>query len=669
MKQRLPFLLSCFLAVSFLAGAQDKIKIKFGNVNPDDFKPTAYPVDSSATAVVIADVGSTEIVGNTKGSFSLLFKNYRRAHILSKNGYDIADVQIPLYTQGDLEEQLENLKAVTYNLENGKVVETKLDVKSAVFKDRINKNVVVRKFTFPNIKEGSIIEYEYKVMSDFIFNLQPWEFQGQHPRLWSEYNVSMPEFYNYVTLTQGYHAPHIKTQKSRRESYTMSETRGTGATDRSTFTAGVTDFRWVMKDIPSLKEEGYTSTLRNHISRIEFQLASIRDPFVPRTIMGTWPGVTKQMMDDEDFGLQLKKDNGWLKDILDDAAKGATDLDKAKSIYAWVRDNFTCTSHNRKYLEQNLRNILRNRRGSEVEINLLLTAMLLKAGLKADPVLLSTRSHGYTHELYPLMDRFNYVITALTIGDQKYFLDASEPRMGFGKLSYECYNGHARVINDEATPLDFNPETLREMRNTTVFMINDEKDNIIGNLQQTPGYYQSYRIRNNIQEKGKEGHWKDIQKAFGIDIEMSNAKIDSLDKYEDPVSLSFDFKLNTEKEDIIYLNPMFGEGHKENPFKSAQRFYPVEMPFSVDEIYSLQMEIPKGYVLEELPKQVVVKFNEEGDAQFEYRISESGGRISLRSRLIIKRTWFAPEEYEILREFFNLIVKKHNEQIVFKKAK
>jgi hypothetical protein len=132
MKQRLLLLLPTILSASLFAGAQDKIKIKFGNVNADDFKTTVYPIDSSASAVIIADVGSTEIVGNNKGGFSLLFKNYRRAHILNKNGYDIANIEIPLYADGDAEEQLENLKAITYNLENGKVVETKLDVKSAV---------------------------------------------------------------------------------------------------------------------------------------------------------------------------------------------------------------------------------------------------------------------------------------------------------------------------------------------------------------------------------------------------------------------------------------------------------------------------------------------------------------------------------------------------------
>ena len=118
------------------------------------------------------------------------------------------------------EEELVTLKAVTYNLENGKVVETKLETKSAVFKDKINKNLVVKKFTFPNIKEGSIIEYEYKLNSDFIFNLQPWDFQGEYPCLWSEYNVSLPEFYYYVTLTQGYQPFYIKDRKDRRDNFT-----------------------------------------------------------------------------------------------------------------------------------------------------------------------------------------------------------------------------------------------------------------------------------------------------------------------------------------------------------------------------------------------------------------------------------------------------------------
>ena len=103
----------------------------------------------------------------------------------------------------DNEEKLENLKAHTYNLENGKVVETKVDVKNSVYRSGLDKNHVVQKFAFPAIKEGSIIEYEYTISSDFIFNLQPWKFQGDHPVLWSEYQVSIPEFFYYVFLQHG----------------------------------------------------------------------------------------------------------------------------------------------------------------------------------------------------------------------------------------------------------------------------------------------------------------------------------------------------------------------------------------------------------------------------------------------------------------------------------
>ena len=65
----------------------------------------------------------------------------------------------------------------------------------------------------------------------------------------------------------------------------------------------------------------------------------------------------------------------------------------------------------------------------------------------------------------------------------------------------------------------------------------------------------------------------------------------------------------------------------------------------------------------------MVKLNEEDDGLFEFVLQESEGAISLRSRIILNRAVYRAEEYDMLREFFNLVVKKHNEQIVFKKKK
>lgn len=664
-------LLSLFFSVLLLpASAQDKSKAKFGNVTAADFATKMYSIDSNANAVVIADIGSSSIDGNSKGWFSLVYKRFKRVHILNKNAYDMANISIPLYAEGNAEELLEKVKAVTYNLEDGKVVETKLNTKDGIFKDKINKNLVVKKFTFPNVKEGSIIEYEYTIVSDYLRNLQPWEFQGSYPRLWSEYNLSLPSFFNYVFLTQGYLNYDINTRKSGTTVYNVISSEGTERSERYRIDANITDYRWVIKDVPALKEESFTTTVNNYISKIEFQLSEYRPPLQYRSFLGTWGKLSEDLMNAEYFGEPLTKDNKWLDEITEPLAKGgASKLEKAKNIYAWVRDNITCTDHEDVYMNQGLKNIIKTKNGSVSEVNLLLAAMLRHEGIETDPVLLSTRSHGFIYPLYPLMSRFNYVICKTSIDGKEYFLDASEPRLGFGTLPVRCYNGTARVINKIGTAVELTADSLKERKNSTVFIINDEKGNMVGSMQQSPGKYESFSLRNRIKEKGKEELVKEIKRDFGLAVEISNPKFDSLDKYEENLGISYDFDIKEEKEDIIYLNPMFGEGYKDNPFKSAERYYPVEMPYTIDETYNLQMEVPEGYLVDELPKQVMVKMNEQGDGQFEYRITQSGTSISMRSRLQIKRALFMPEEYEMLREFFAFVVKKHGEQIVFKKKK
>ena len=650
--------------------AQGNNKIKFGDITEKDFAPKIYSVDSNASAVVIADIGSSKIEGNNKGWFSLVFKHYKRIHILNKNGYDAANVSLSFYTNGTAEEQLERLKAVTYNLENGKVVETKLDAKASVFKDKVSKNWLVKKFTFPNVKEGSIIEFEYTKTSDFLQNLEPWEFQGEYPRIWSEYNLALPDFFGYVFLTQGYKPYDINEKTVSRSSYKIIEANGAAASEAFSLDANVSDYHWVIKNVPTLKEESYTSTINNHIAKIEFQLSEYREPLLYRNIMGSWPKLGEELMKAEFFGEQLTKDNGWLKDVINPLIKGAaTSIEKAQLIFTYIRDNYTCTNHSDVYLDQTLKNVVKTKNGSVSDVNLLLVAMLRHEDIQAYPVILSTRSHGYTYPIYPIMSKFNYVISKAVIDGKDYFLDASEPRIGFGKLPLRCYNGHARIINNAVDPVQLNTELVSEIKNTTVFIINDEKGNLIGSMQQRPGYYESLDLRDRIKEKGNEELQKDIKKAFGSDINISNFVIDSLDKYEISLGIKYDFDLISQKEDIIYLNPMFGEGYKENLFKSAERVYPVEMPFTMDETFNLQLEVPQGYVVDELPKSIIVKLNEEDEGSFEYLISQSGGNISFRSRIKMNRANFLPEEYEMLREFFSLVVKKQAEQIVFKKKK
>lgn len=665
-----PFLAGCLLTSA--AAAQEKNQVKFGKISPDDFKQTRFELDTGAHAVVLSDIGSSDFDADG-GDLKLVFKRHRRVKILDKNGYEAADVQVPLYHDGKREEKLSNLKAVTYNLENGQVVETKLDGKS-VFTEELNKNNRRKKFSFPAVKEGAVIEYTYTVTSPFLFSLQPWDFQDKYPCLWSEYAVGIPQVYDYIFIAQGYHKFESKTREDRTRNFHFREEEDgaygtkTGRTENYTASWNVSTYRWIARDVPPLKDESFTTCLSNHNTRIEFQLSAIKYPNSPiKPVMGTWSKLSEDLLKHEDYGVALDKNNGFLADEVDALISGiTTNEEKARQIFIYVRNNFTCTEHERLFMQTSLKSVFNAKSGNVSEINLLLVAMLRKAGLTAYPVILSTRDHGYTYPMYPMVNRFNSTIAAVSTGSGIRYLDASYP-LGFGKLHASCYNGHARMLDTAATPLSFDADSLLEQKFTTVFL-KQENGMLKGSFQQRPTYFESYELRNLVRAKGREEYFKPLSKAFDREVKILNSAIEDLDSLEIPVMVKYDFELLSTDEDVIYLNPMFSQATHNNPFKVKERTYPVEMSNVVDEIYTLNLEIPEGYQVEELPKSAMAKFNE-NDGLFQYIIAQNSNMIQFRSRIKLNKANFMPDEYGTLREFYDLIVKKQAEQIVLKKKK
>jgi Transglutaminase-like superfamily/Domain of Unknown Function with PDB structure (DUF3857) len=677
------FALLCLLFFKISLSAQDKLPIKFGKVSLEDFNVTSPLIDSNTNAVVVADVGNSEFMANSSDlTFSLIFKEKKRIKIINKNGFDAATITIPLYVgSGGKTEKLEDLDAYTYNIENGKVVSTKVE-KSSVFTEQHNKNWTYKKFTFPALKEGSIIEYSCQVKSDFFFNLQPWVFQGGYPVLWSQYDAGIPEFYKYVILSQGYQPFFINKVNQSVVSFTFVERtkagdeafRYNGASDlsKSFKIDGSIDYHsWVMRDVPGLKEEPFTTTIRNSIAKIEFQLNQVAFPHSPpQNYMDSWEKVSEDLMKNEDFGIPINKANNWLEDEVGNIVKAATTAkEKTKKIYEYIRDNYACKDNTGIHMSTGLKDVVKNKNGSVADINLLLIAMLRNQKIDANPVILSTRNHGFTHEFYPLMDRYNYVIAQVSIDNETFYLDATEPRLSFGKLPLELYNGHARIIAGGAMPVFFMADSLNEISNTMVFIDNNDTGGVEGNFISKPGYYHSLDIRNKLAKTTMEEYKKTLLESFPEDIELSSITIDSLKLLEQPLAIQCDMKLKAFGDaDIVYFNPMLGEATKKNPFTAAERFYPVEMSYAIDDVYTFNMDIPKGYMVDELPKSARVMLNET-EGMFEYLISASETSIQMRRRLLLKKANYSNEDYQTLRDFFGFIVSKEAEQIVFKKIK
>lgn len=661
---------------SFPLFSQNKTNVKFGDISAADFiLPKTDIIDSNTNAVIISDVGSSTFVGNKKGWFTLVFKRQTRIKLLNEKAFHLATVHIPLYFKDDDQEKLMNLKASTYNLENGRVINTKLE-KNDLFEEKLDKNHLDEKFTMPAIKAGSIIEYSYTLNSDFLFNMQPWSFQYvNYPCLWSEYETVIPNLLIYVCAIQGFYPFSINETKSGRQNYLVTNPPGShyGEQEQDLTVGAVTNIRhFAMKNIPGFKVEDYLTSPRNYLSKVEFQLSKIsNDGEEYRDYMSDWEKASAELLKREDFGSFLDENNYFLDNEIAALTNNITDqLQLAQLIYDHVKNNFTCINDQGFLMTgSSLKDILKKRKGNVADINLLLMALLNRKGISCTPILLSTRDHGINYFKYPILSKYNYVLCQATLHNKIYYLDASDPTLGFGKLASKCYNGEARVISSLATAVNFSADSLMERKLTSIMISSNEKGEMVGSFQQEPGYFESHEIRERVREKGKDDFFKEVKTGFDQDVELANTHIDSLMNLEGDIIITYDFKMSEAKADVIYINPMFGEGYGKNLFKSAERSYPVEMPYATDQTYVFNMSIPEEYTIDELPKSMILKLNENGDGKFEYLISESNGSISMRSRVQLKRANFSPGEYDLLREFFNEIVKKHNEQIVLKKKK
>ncbi len=270
-------LVTCLLiCAGFITRAQDKLNVKFGKIAPENFQISSPVVDSSSNAVVLFDIGNSEFEGNNKGGFSVLFKRHIRAKIINDKGMDVATFGIRLFkSHMGNESSIQDMRGATYNLENGTVVTTKLENKN-IFSEETNKNFVTKKFTLPAVKAGSIIEYTYTVKSDAFVYLPSWEFQGEYPRLWSEYEVDIPEYFNYVFLAQGYQPFAVNSKDRTQKSFYISTSFGSQAAQNFNVNGDVNINRWVIKDAQAINAEPFTTTIRTHISKIEFQFAELR---------------------------------------------------------------------------------------------------------------------------------------------------------------------------------------------------------------------------------------------------------------------------------------------------------------------------------------------------------------------------------------------------------
>ncbi len=632
-------------------------ELKFRTVAKKELVDNFYLNDTTANAFVIYERGDTK-VENKNDKVYLKTSVYRRIKILNKEGEKHATVKIFIYNdKNKSKEKVKNIKAITHNLNESS---TYLN-SNQVYTNEQNESWKEVTFTFPNVKLGSVLEYQYDLESPFFFNFSGWTFQSDIPKIYSEFHALIPGNWRYNRNFIGLIG--LSTNKAILKKNCFSIGVGT--------TADCEELTYGMKDIPAfIEEEEYSTTKNNYISKIKFELAEIfHTDGSSKKYTTSWKETDRKLKYDESIGGQLKTESYFSKKMPNELLADKNKLLQCKSIYKYVQNHYTLNRDKKSiFKDVKIKKAYKEKFGSVSEINLTLISTLRSVGIDAKIMLLSTRDRGFPTKKHPVMTDFNYLVAHISIDNQTYLLDASDNYLSFDMLPFQALNSYGRVLDFEKGSYWFStlPKVNTYERISAKFIMHED-GSLSGNVKEiNNGYFSKYK-RELIDEKNEDEYLIYLENKKE-NLEILSYSNEELENYENPLIENFNIEINTADSmgDNIYLNP-FIEKYYKNPFQLEQRNYPVNFGFKMQEFYMVEISIPESFNIKKIPKNNIFKLPNNGGL-FITKFKKEKNKITVFTKIQLNQTIYETKDYQSLKEFFNQIIKAQNSLVIIEKT-
>ncbi len=664
MKKQTLVLALALLANAFPLFAQ-KAPFRFGDVSIEELTMASCSFYPEASAMILGEMGEIYFRYDDEKGWQYTLEVTVRKKVFRQAGRDEANITLRLYepVNSNNREKLEEISGFTYNRVDGKTTKEKLK-NTDKYETRINDYLKELTFTFPGIQDGSVIEYQYKIVSDFLGNLQTWHFQHDIPTKFSQLYYAIPERFNYQINQLGYVISLQDKPERIMQTYRYKWERNVPGTIGQSGDDKIDTYcnarLLTAENVPPLEEEPYQANRVDLPSRLEFQLVSYEVPGqVAQSFAGNYETFNRELLKHDFFGKKLSQGK-FAEQLVNPSGK--SQLETASELLSSLQNHFAWNGINNYWGSNAGAKVFREKTGTSGDINLSLVAAFREYGLEAYPVVLNTRGNGAVHPVYPNYRGFNYVLALVVIDGKSYFADAASS-LPLGALPFRCLNDKGWLVSEDGGRwVDLKP--AGQSGSIASIHLSPGKGEWTGSIQFFEKGYPAYDSQNRYREKGEDEFLKNLSQdmdewtAVHLQFEGMNAK--------GGVKYAVDIKKEIVDEDIIYLSPMLAGALVENPFTRPSRNTSVEFPYAFTKKVTFKLDIPEGYALEFPPSEKVTLF--EDAAVFSYHsVYDPVTRIlSIVQDFSLKETIFTPDQYEFLREFYSRMEQKNNEPIVLR---
>jgi len=600
----------------------------FGKIDKADLELKACDFEKDANAEILFDKCTMVDEGR------LSIQRHTRIKIFNEFGKKEANIRLIFYTNTLLTGSQIDLQAETINLENDKVIFTPLDRK-LVYTEKINKYFSAVTFSFPDIKPGSVIEYKY---SDENSGLT-WYFQNYLPTRYSEIQTDFPSNFEFR------YVPHVNQLFVKN-------------------VGGSTDYKQVkaLANIHSLPDEPYSGAPSDNRQRMEF-LGRI-------TGLNSWEKIGDILLHSNDFGLDADRSISG-EDVIIKQAKSLKSADsKIAFIFDTVRNAMKWNQITMFYTTDGIVRAWDKKAGNSTEINLILYRLLKKAGIKAYPLLISTKKNGKINPANPNVNLINNSVVYIPVDSAKcYVLDATGKYNLFNTIPADQLNTFGLSIDEDTRQHKMVFLEDREPAMQSVFLNAEVKPEgkIEGSAEITSYSYNKISALTKYKTDG-EKKYTDYLCGGNNNLKISSVKFENAATDSLPLTQKIDYNIDLtgSDENYIYFNTNLFSLIGDNPFTKEERYSDID--FGYRDNYSINglYKLPAGYKTDALPKNVTIVMPGQSII-FKRLVVEDNGTVLVKFTLNHKKAIYFRDEYQDIRGFYKKMYELLNEQIVLKK--
>lgn len=594
--------------------------------------------DKEAEAVYLVN----DAIAEYGPDYELFTYHHVKLKILKEKGKAYGTVTIPFYRDNNFEDIID-INGYVYNYGEG-LTFNQVDKKS-IFKQKVNTYWGEVRFVFPDVKVGSIIEYVYTSVQKNYAGLKEWEFQQEIPVLHSKFDLTILPGAEFAYSVQKY--PELKID------IVPDNEKG--------------KISYKMENIPGLRNESYMDSRNDYVQKVNFQLAKYSNI----RYMTNWAEVNREMMGNNDFYGQLKKDLPGTGDFIKDVIKDSSPVNRLKLIYDFVKKNISWNGINSRSSPNGIKDAWSKKSGSNADVNLVLANLLRAAELDAFPMLVSERPNGKVHPELTFIDQFNTVCVCVTIDGRRYYLDATEKYTPYNLTPYLLLNTTAFIVNKKNGELVYLRDTSSGFKENIFINVSINKDGIAeGTYEKASFDYAREKQLKVLKETGISSIEKNYTAAFsGLQLNDMETINDEMEKESEPVKIKAGFTYTPNRSEgysFIPLNLM--SDFTDNPFTGENRFSNINFGYTQNIFITFQMTIDDAYAIDAAPKSTRIT-NEDKDISFTRQVfaDKEKNQLLIRISLDIKNPLFAAGQYYMIKDFYKKMYDLLNEQVVLKK--